>query len=126
MPVSGMDEASEPARGFVSAKLEGHPVRNLNVLLQKNGQCMVEGKIVSPSLISLVIHDASGKVYKVHKHHGRTSMTEGFERIWIGLTNGLLEVSVSDGKHLARHSNGRIEPGFNGLKPSSVELVILH
>lgn len=124
--------------GQVSAKYQGRPVRDLTVLLQHDGRGHVDGHpLHDAGVISLIVHDASGKVYKLHKHHHKTWMTESVGRIWLEVKNGLLQVSYvyrdrydkMTGKLDRMTFNpqmGRMEETFHALKPTSVELTILH
>jgi len=123
--------------GQVSAKYKGKPIRDLNVLLSHDGNGHVEGHTLHGGVISLIIHDASGKVYKMHRHHNKNFMTEDLGRIWLSVKNGLLQVSFayrdrydkSTGKLEPMTYNpqtGRSEQIFHALKPTSVELTILH
>lgn len=114
--------------GHVSAKLQGKPVRDLNVVLYQDGRGAVEGHWISAAVVSLIIHDASGKVYKMHRHHNKNFATDGVERFWISVTNGGLEVSITDGKSERVRSSrtGQLDRVFTALKPTSLELTILH
>lgn len=113
--------------GQVSAKYNGKPVGNLNVLLYPDGRGHIEGHNLHAALVSLTIHDASGKVYKMYKHHGKSMMTDGVERIFIQFNKGLLEVSVLDSKNAHSGSmKGKKDEGFTPLKPTSLELVLMH
>lgn len=113
--------------GHVSAKLRGKPVRQLNVLVQRSGLCAVEGHVSRDAIISIDITDAHGTHHKLFKHHGKVFATEGFASLWFECNNGMLAVSkaVSDEKHLNPRT-GRREPEFTNLKPTSVELMIVH
>ena len=123
--------------GLVSAKYKGKPIRDLNVLLLHDGGVGVEGHKLGACLVSLIIHDVSGKVYKVHQHDNRHFMTSDIGRIWLSVTNGMLEVSFAyisrfdkqTGKKerwVLDHDTGRMEQPFHAIKPTSVELTILH
>jgi hypothetical protein len=82
--------------GPVSAKLKGKPVRDLMVVLHADGRASVNEQPVKAGVISLVIHDVSGAVYKMHAHHNRTMMTPGVKTIALELKNGLLQVAYAD------------------------------
>lgn len=113
--------------GTLSLKHDGKPVGRLNVLVTHSGDCGVEGHLVHPSVVSLIIHDKSGKVYKMHRHHGVSSITDGVDSFWISCDNGLLQASWSDPTHKALdRKTGRLEPAWNALKPESLELLVAH
>lgn len=107
--------------GHLSAKRQGHPVRDLTVVLYADGRCLVNGHMVQAGLVSLVIHDISGKVYKMHKHDGHSMMTEGVKTIAMELTNGLLQVgyAAANGRG-ASPGGGSGSSGSDHDRPSAI------
>ena len=95
--------------GPVSAKLKGKAVRDIMVTLHADGRCAVNGQPVKAGVVSLVIHDVSGALYKMHMHHHRSMMTGGAKTIVLELRNGLLQVGYADG-----NSQGSPEVGGRG------------
>lgn len=113
--------------GSVSVKLRGKAVGALSVMISRDGKVVVNGQAGTPELISAVIIDTTGKSYKMFKHHGTCSMTDGVAALWFSFSNGLLEVGRSTGT--GTHVNlrrGRVEDEITGIKPASVELTIDH
>jgi len=113
----------------LSAKLQGHAVRNLDVQLTANGSGTVNQHGVRASLIELVIQDANGRAYKLFKHDGKCQMM-GMKSVSIKLHNGLLEVAVAGGDSgTGSAATGKLHTSmahFAAVKPKLVELTILH